>query len=116
MSLAQGRLWRATLGRDEDSVSVALQREGLTADLAEFRDFRIEIPLARWSGLLKHRVSDRKLFGGVLLDFAQPKDLVAAVVAHDRLLHELRGVLVEATLALIEAGRLALAPPVEPEA
>jgi len=115
MSLAQGRLWRATLGRDEETVSLALQREGLSADLADLRDFRVDVPLARWNGLLKHRVSDRKLFGGVLLDFAEQKDLVAAVVAHDRLLHELRVVLVEATLALVEAGRLALAPPVEPE-
>jgi hypothetical protein len=46
----------------------------------------------------------------MLLDFASQKDLVAGVVANDRLLAELQRVVLEATAALVEAGALVLTP------
>ena len=48
MLLAQGRLWRATLARD-DRVALGVLRDHLPADLHELRDLRIEVPLERWN-------------------------------------------------------------------
>jgi hypothetical protein len=60
--------------------------------------------------VLKYAESDRKLLGGILLDLAPAKDLVARVVASDRLLAELQRTLRDATVALIEAGVLMIVP------
>jgi hypothetical protein len=108
--LAQGRIWRATLGKGAQAVVVSCQRDGLDDELGELRDLRFEVPVARWNGVVKHVVSDRKLLGGMLLDWASQKDLVAAVVANDRALCELQRVVLDATTALVESGRLVLRP------
>ena len=110
MLLAQGRLWRVSLGRGADDVVLAILRDALPEELAEMRDLRFDVPLARWNRLVKHLLSDRKLVGGMLLDFASQKDLVAGAVANDRLLAELQRVVLEATAALVEAGALVLTP------
>ena len=110
MLLAQSRIWRVSLARGAEDVLLGILREGLPDDLGEMRDLRFEVPLSRWNRLLKHLLSDRKLVGGMLLDFASQKDLVAGVVANDRLLAELQRVVLEATAALVEAGALVLTP------
>ena len=53
---------------------------------------------------------DRKLLGGLLLDFAKHKDRVGTAVGSDRLLSELRRVVLDATAVLIEEGALVLVP------
>ena len=102
-----GRVWRATLSREE-GVVLHHQRETLPADAQEFRDLRIGIPLERWNLVVRNVLSDRKLLGGVLLDFAQPKECVSATIARDRLYFDLQRVVLDTTTALIESGRLAL--------
>jgi len=113
MLLAQGRQWRIALARDE-AVSLALQREGLSEELQELRDLRIEIPLERWNLVVRNVYSDRKLLGGVLLDCATPKELVATAIGDDRILAELQRVVLEATVDLLERGALSLVRPREP--
>jgi len=108
--LAQGKIWRVSLARGADAVLLGILREGLPEEAGEMRDLRFEVPLSRWNRLLKHVLSDRKLVGGMLLDFASQKDLVAGVVGNDRLLAELQRVVLEATAALVEAGALVLTP------
>ena len=108
--MAQGRLWKVTLRKGADALVLALQRDGLPEELPELRDLRFEAPLARWNGLVKYVASDRKLLGGLLLDFASQKDLVAAVIANDRLFAELQRVVIDATVALVEAEVLLLQP------
>ena len=68
----------------------------------------IEVPLERWNRVVKHVLSDRKLIGGILLDFAKHKEHVATAVAQDRLFFELQRVVLDATASLVERGRLAL--------
>jgi hypothetical protein len=51
---------------------------------------------------VKHVHSDRKLLGGLLLDFANNKERVGAAVGNDRLLAELRRILLESTIVLVE--------------
>jgi hypothetical protein len=53
--------------------------------------------------------SDRKLLGGLLLDFANNKERVSAAVGNDRLLAELRRVLLEATIVLVEEEAVVIA-------
>ncbi len=110
MLLSQGRLWRVTLAKSAETVVLVILRDGLPEELHEMRDLRFDVPLARWNRLVKHLLSDRKLVGGMLLDVASQKDLVAGVVANDRLLAELQRVVLEATAALVEAGALVLTP------
>jgi hypothetical protein len=110
MLLAQGRLWRATLARD-DAVALGVLRDHLPAELQELRDLRIEVPLERWNLVVRNAMSDRKLLGGILLDFANAKDAVATAVASDRSFAELQRVVLEATTQLLEQGRLVLSVP-----
>jgi hypothetical protein len=110
MLLAQGRLWRATLARD-DAVALGALRDHLPPELQELRDLRIEVPLERWNLVVRNVCSDRKLLGGILLDFANTKDAVVAAVANDRSYAELRRVVLDATTELVEQGRLVLALP-----
>jgi len=107
--LAHGRYWRATLAKGRDRVVLQVVPVSLPADLQELRDLRIEIPLAKWNRIAKNVHSDRKLVGGLLLDFAKKeKDRVGAAVSSDRLLAEYQRVMLDATAALIEGGVLVL--------
>jgi hypothetical protein len=108
MVLAQGRFWRSTLRRGGALVVLELRKAALSEELQELRDLRIEVPLDKWNLLAKNVNSDRKLLGGLLLDFAKHKDRVGAAVASDRLLAELRRVLLDATAVLLEESILAL--------
>ena len=82
----------------------------LPAELQELRELRIQVPLDKWNLVVKNVHSDRKLLGGVLFDFALHKDRVAAAVSSDRMLAELRDVILEATAAAVEEEALVLAP------
>lgn len=110
MLLAQGKHWSVTLAKGATAVVLTLLRDALPEELAELRGFRVEVPLPRWNGVVKHLLSDRKLLGGIVLDFANQKDQVATAIGTDRLLAELQRVALEATAALVEAEVLVLAP------
>ena len=110
MVLAQGRFWRSNLTRGAGLVVLELRKAALPEELQELRDLRIEVPLDKWTLLAKNVYSDRKLLGGLLLDFAKHKDRVGAAVGNDRLLAELRRVLLDATAVLLEESILTLAP------
>ena len=113
MLLAQGRYWRVTLLRRHECALFVLGK--LEGELEDLKAFEVEVPLARWNSLVKLAESDRKLLGGLLLDHADAKDLVARVVASDRLLSEMQRMVRDATVALIEAGVLVIAPASEEE-
>lgn len=101
------------LSKTGDSVALEILKGSLPEDLEELRDLRIEVPLAKWTLVVKNVHSDRKLLGGLLLDFAKHKDRVSAAVGSDRLLVELQRVLLDATAALVEEGVLVLTLAVE---
>ena len=107
MIRARARFWRVTLQRSTGSIEI--QRAWLAPDLEEARDLRFEVPLVKWNRLVKNLNSDRKLLGGLLLDFAKHKDRVGVVIGNDRLLAEFRRSVLDATLALVEEGALMLA-------
>lgn len=107
--LAQGRFWRVTLSKAEDSVILGVIKESLPDELRDLRELQFEVPLARWNRVVKHVRSDRKLLGGILLDFARTKDHVSTAVGSDRLYWELQRVVVDTTTSLVESGKLALA-------
>jgi hypothetical protein len=113
--LAQGRYWRATLAKGRATVVLDVVRSSLPPDLHELRDLQIEIPVAKWNRIAKNVYSDRKLVGGLLLDFAKNKDRVGAAVSSDRLLGEYQRVVLDTTAALIEGGVLVLEPAAETE-
>jgi hypothetical protein len=100
--LARSRHWRAELAKGNESVALVVEREELPRELEELGDFRIELPLADWRRVLPLLRRDRKLLGGLLLDFARQKDRLSAVIASDRLYLGLVETLAEATLALLE--------------
>lgn len=110
MLLAQGRYWRATFTRGAEALVLELRKAALPEELQELRDMRVEVPLEKWNLVVKHVHSDRKLLGGVMLDFARHKDRVSAAMSSDRLLAELRRVVLDATAASVEEGVLVLAP------
>ena len=110
MVLAQGRFWRMSLARASGSVVLSMQRDSLPEDLRELRELRIEVPLDKWNRVVKHVRSDRKLLGGILLDFAKHKDHVGVAVSNDRLFFELQRTLVDSTVSLVESGTLLLTP------
>ena len=110
MLVAQGRFWNASLQRKARTVRIQLESERLPEDLAELRDFRVEIALERWQRLVRTVYSDRKLLGGVLLEAAHPEELLSRVIATDRLAIELQRIVVDATIALVEAEALEIAP------
>jgi hypothetical protein len=101
--LGQGRIWRASLAKSAGTVVLEISKASLPEDLYELKDMRIEVPLSKWNLVVKHMHSDRKLLGGLLLDFAKNKERVSAAVGNDRLLAELRRVVLDATIALVEA-------------
>jgi hypothetical protein len=100
--LAQGRFWRASLVKGAGTVALEIFKASLPEDLYELKDMRIEVPLAKWNLVVKHTHSDRKLLGGLLLDFAKNKERVSAAVGNDRLLVELRRIVLETTVVLVE--------------
>lgn len=108
MLLAQGRFWRAAWAKGEEAIVLSLQRDELPEELRELRELRIEIPALKWNRVVKKLRSDRKLLGGILLDFARHKDLVALAMGSDRLFGELQRVALDATASLVETGLLAL--------
>jgi hypothetical protein len=110
MVLAQGRFWRATLGKGNAAVILSVLRESLAPELEEVRDLKIEVPLEDWHRLVRKVRSDRKLFGGILLDFAKNKDHLSLAVGSDRLYQALQRVVHDATVALVEEGVLTLVP------
>jgi hypothetical protein len=111
MLLAQGKFWRSASRAGAGSITLELRRAALPEELQELRDLKIEVPLDKWNRLVKHVNSDRKLLGGLLLDFARHKDRVGAAVASDRLLAELCRVILDATASAVEEGLLMVAPP-----
>ena len=109
MLLANGRFWKISYTKASGLVVLSVHRDSLPEDLRELRELRIEVPLDRWNRVVKHARSDRKLLGGILLDFATHKDQVGVSVSNDRLFFELQRALIDSTVALIEAGTLSLA-------
>ena len=110
MLLAQGRYWRASWSKSSDVVALALNRESLPEELREVRELRIDVPTDQWNRVVKQVRSDRKLLGGILLDYARPKDQLSAAIASDRLVGELQRVVLDATASLVETGALSLVP------
>jgi len=106
--LAQTRCWKSTLSKATGVVTVGVQREGVSEELKDLRELRIEIPLEMWNRVVKNVRSDRKLLGGILLDFAKHKDQVGVAVSNDRLFFELQRALVDSTVSLVETGTLSL--------
>ena len=109
MLLSQNRYWRATRGKSADEVVLALEKEELPEDWREFKDIRLEIPVERWNRVVKHVRTDRKLFGGAVLEFANQEEQLAVVLGHDRLYGDLQRVVQDATSSLVESGGLVLA-------
>ena len=108
MLLAQSKIWCAKWVKSAGTLRLETAKGALTEDNPELRELKIEVPLAKWSLVVKNVQSDRKLLGGVLLDFAKHKERVGAAVGNDRLYLELRRVILDATLSLVEAGILTL--------
>lgn len=108
MLLSQNRHWRVTRAKAAPDVVVCLEREELPEEWRDFKDFRLEIPVDRWNRVVKHVRTDRKLFGGVVLEFANQEEQLSAVLSHDRLVGDLQRVIQDATSTLIESGALAL--------
>ncbi|MBW2401595.1 MAG: hypothetical protein JRG80_20455 [Deltaproteobacteria bacterium] len=102
MLLAQGRFWRASLNKGAGNIALEIFKASLAEDLYALKDMKIEIPIGKWNLAVKHVHSDRKLLGGLLLDFANNKERVSAAVGNDRLLAELRRVVLDATIVLVE--------------
>jgi hypothetical protein len=111
MLIARGKTWRAKWIKGTGMVGLDIPKGALSDGSTELRELQIEVPLTKWSLVVKNVQSDRKLLGGVLLEFAKQKERVSAAVGNDRLYLELQRVIVDATLALVEAGALTLVPP-----
>jgi hypothetical protein len=108
MLLAKSRFWKVSYSKASGMVSISLHRDSLPEDLREVRELEVEVPLDKWNRVIKHVRADRKLLGGILLDFATPKDQVGVAVSDDRLFFELQRALVDAAVSLVETGTLSL--------
>ncbi len=106
MTLTQGRYWRASLARG--FVVIEVLRSSLPDELISLRELRFEVPLRAWNRVVKHVHSDRKLLGGLLLDFANSKDRVSAAIGSDRLLTEFQRIVLDSTATLLVEEVLAL--------
>ncbi|HEX9814946.1 MAG TPA: hypothetical protein VGB31_08385 [Myxococcota bacterium] len=111
MLLARGKVWSAKWTKGTGMVGLEIAKAAVSEGSSELRELKVEIPLAKWGLVVKNVQSDRKLLGGVLLEFAKHKERVGAAVGNDRLYRELQRVIMDATLALVEAGALILRPP-----
>jgi hypothetical protein len=109
MLLSQNRHWRITRGKSAPTIVVCLEKEELPEEWRDLKDFRLEIPVDRWNRVVKHVRTDRKLFGGVVLEFTNQQEQLSAVLGHDRLFGDLQRVVQDATSVLVEIGALALA-------
>ncbi len=110
MLLSQGRFWRAGLCKDRSGILLTVSKEMLTDENSQLKDLKVEVPLGKWNVLVKHVHSDRKLLGGILLDYASHKDLVAVGVGNDRILMDLQRVILDGTAVLVEDALLLLVP------
>ena len=110
MTLARSRLWRAELLKGNEGVALVLERDALPRELEELGELGVELPLREWRRAVRTLRGDRKLLGGLLLDYARHKDRLAAVIANDRAYLGLVEVITEATLALVEGDVLDLGP------
>ncbi len=108
MLLARGRFWQVTLTKAGDAIALSLLRDFLPDDLRELRELKIEVPLESWNRVVRHVRTDRKLLGGIVLDFTKQKDQLSASLGSDRLYGELQRVVLEATTSLVEQGALTL--------
>ena len=108
MLLAQSRYWKASLIKATGIIALGIQRDSLSEEHKDLRELRIEIPLDMWNRVVKNVRADRKLLGGILLDFAKHKDQVGVAVSNDRLFFELQRTLVDSTVSLVETGTLSL--------
>jgi hypothetical protein len=106
--LAQTRFWKASFTKTSGLVSISVQRDSISEELRDLRELRIEVPLEMWNRVVKNVRSDRKLLGGILLDFARHKDQVGVAVSNDRLFFELQRTLIDSTISLVETGTLSL--------
>jgi len=100
--LARGRFWNAGLAKTEGTVVLSLLRDELPEEYRELREMKIAVPLESWNRLQKHVRKDRKLLGGIMLDFTNQKDQLSVAVGSDRLYSELQSVVRDATLSLVE--------------
>ncbi|UCE86798.1 MAG: hypothetical protein JSU66_03425 [Deltaproteobacteria bacterium] len=110
MLLARGKAWMASLSKGADSILLTLQKDGLSGELQDLRDLKLEVPVGRWNSVVKQIVKDRKLLGGILLACANQTEHVAAAVGSDRLYFDLQRLVLEATAALVAEEVLSLAP------
>ena len=108
MLLARGRYWNVALSKSEDIVVLSLLRDYLPDDFRELRELKIEVPLASWNRVLKQARTDRKLLGGIMLDFTKQKDQLSVAVGSDRLFSELQRLVLDATASLVELAALTL--------
>jgi hypothetical protein len=96
------------LSKSEDIVVLSLLRDYLPDDFRELRELKIEVPLASWNRVLKQARTDRKLLGGIMLDFTKQKDQLSVAVGSDRLFSELQRLVLDATASLVELAALTL--------
>ena len=108
MLLARGRFWNVALSKGEDIVVLSLLRDYLPDDFRELRELKIDVPLASWNRVLKQARTDRKLLGGIMLDFTKQKDQLSVAVGSDRLFSELQRLVLDATASLVELAALTL--------
>jgi hypothetical protein len=106
--LARGRFWNIALSKAEDTVVLTLLRDTLPEDLRELRELKIDVPLESWNRVLRQSRTDRKLLGGIMLDFTKQKDQLGMAVGSDRLFNELQGLVLDATASLVELAALTL--------
>lgn len=97
-----------TKSKSASDVVITLEQEELPESWKDFKDFRLEIPIDRWNRVVKHVRTDRKLLGGIVLEFVKQEEQLPAVLSHDRLVGELQRVVQDATSSLVESGALAL--------
>ncbi len=115
MILAQGRFWRAQVRKGSKSVSLTILRDDLPLEVEEVRELRIDVPFKDWNRVVRYARADRKLLGGILLDFAKHKDRLASAIGHDGLYLELEKLLVDVTVSLVQGEILGLVPITEDE-
>ncbi|MBW2389819.1 MAG: hypothetical protein JRG89_15505 [Deltaproteobacteria bacterium] len=96
------------MSKGEDVVVISLLRDWLPEDFRELRELKIEVPLESWNRLLKHVRTDRKLLGGIMLDFTKQKEQLPVAVGSDRLFSELQCMVIDATASLVESTILTL--------
>ena len=110
MVLAAGKIWRAKWVKGGEKIRLEIVKNALNERDSELQEFKVEVPLAKWSLVVKNIQSDRKLLGGILLDFAKHKERVSKTVSNDRRYLELQRVILDATVSLVEAELLVLTP------